>query len=112
MDSDAASGLEALVGLGVMGQDRDLLLGHHVENGPGYGNLGIAFGRLAGSESFELWVALFIEENDEPTINEQPFEDDVHDLFQDRFEVADLDQGLADLGERLEDALPATDTGR
>ena len=110
VDTDTAAGLESLVGLSVMGENCDLLLGHHVEDGPRYGNLRRAtILCISRSIQLELWVSIGIKKNDEPTIHEELVEYQVHHLFEHRFEFLNLDQDLGYLGEDFENALAGAD---
>ena len=110
VDADTATGLEPLVGLSIVGENCDLLHGHHIEDGPRNGNLRRAtILCIPRSIQLELRVSIGVEKNDEPTIHEELVEDQIHHFLEHRFEFLDLNQDLGHLSEDLENALAGAD---
>ena len=63
MDPDALTRLEALVRLGIVGENRHLPPGHQVEDGSGDRHLGFFPRQLPGTEALELGITLAVEKN-------------------------------------------------
>ena len=104
LHADRLARLEALVGLGVGGQHRDLLAHDHVHDRARVGRG--AVGRLALADlkprDPQLQGAPLLEQQ-EPAVGREELEDQVHDLVEHRGEVVGRDQRLGHLDEDLED---------